>query len=388
MSSYSDVSSALSEVLLCMQQPPILLHLRVHVLISLCITRRIFEVAQGIHWLSFSLARTRLVCPTCSAILPVLLSPALLTHGGYANAEPTIMGLGNNYKDLVRQMMFDAPSMDDDATASYPTSAFSGKPVVIKTMVSTELPNNGFFLPNPFYHFTVGGGGGGGGAAGRRRRSDSEHGPRPIQAGDGALLELGSAERGGLLPESDPRVQRKVKGMGRLSRSLSQEATQKELPWWEIWGLRTIQLARISHLQKNNPDLILLVGDVTTRKPVPPNKRDRADLLFLLISVDSYPRDISASWGFPGKVHAYERSNRVYNYSLDPCGPVYITVGDGGNRENGNQPCADEPGQCPDPLSTPDEIMEVSVHTTSLLGPANGQFCWDRQPDYSAYRGK
>ncbi|PSR94911.1 Purple acid phosphatase [Actinidia chinensis var. chinensis] len=33
---------------------------------------------------------------------------------------------------------------------------------------------------------------------------------------------------------------------------------------------------------------------------------------------------------FTGHVHAYERSNRVYNYALDPCGPVHITVGDGG----------------------------------------------------------
>lgn len=29
-------------------------------------------------------------------------------------------------------------------------------------------------------------------------------------------------------------------------------------------------------------------------------------------------------------VHAYERCNRVYNYSVDPCGPIHITIGDGG----------------------------------------------------------
>ncbi|CAL0307407.1 unnamed protein product [Lupinus luteus] len=34
-----------------------------------------------------------------------------------------------------------------------------------------------------------------------------------------------------------------------------------------------------------------------------------------------------------GHVHAYERSKRVYNGSLDPCGAVHITIGDGGNRE-------------------------------------------------------
>nr|CAD1829357.1 unnamed protein product [Ananas comosus var. bracteatus] len=34
-----------------------------------------------------------------------------------------------------------------------------------------------------------------------------------------------------------------------------------------------------------------------------------------------------------GHVHAYERSERVYNGELDPCGAVHITIGDGGNRE-------------------------------------------------------
>ena len=39
------------------------------------------------------------------------------------------------------------------------------------------------------------------------------------------------------------------------------------------------------------------------------------------------PIDVSAACRH---VHAYERCNRVYNYSVDPCGPVSITVGDGG----------------------------------------------------------
>ncbi|XP_075637785.1 purple acid phosphatase 22-like [Castanea sativa] len=36
---------------------------------------------------------------------------------------------------------------------------------------------------------------------------------------------------------------------------------------------------------------------------------------------------------FAGHVHAYERFTRVYNNEKDKCGPVYITIGDGGNRE-------------------------------------------------------
>ena len=28
-----------------------------------------------------------------------------------------------------------------------------------------------------------------------------------------------------------------------------------------------------------------------------------------------------------GHVHAYERSTPVFNYTVDPCGPVHITIG-------------------------------------------------------------
>ncbi|CAI5953726.1 unnamed protein product [Closterium sp. NIES-64] len=36
---------------------------------------------------------------------------------------------------------------------------------------------------------------------------------------------------------------------------------------------------------------------------------------------------------FAGHVHAYERTERVFDWQVDPCGPIYITIGDGGNKE-------------------------------------------------------
>ncbi|KAK4281638.1 hypothetical protein QN277_013106 [Acacia crassicarpa] len=36
---------------------------------------------------------------------------------------------------------------------------------------------------------------------------------------------------------------------------------------------------------------------------------------------------------FAGHVHAYERFTRIYDNKADSCGPMYVTVGDGGNRE-------------------------------------------------------
>ncbi|KAL8158382.1 hypothetical protein AgCh_002903 [Apium graveolens] len=88
---------------------------------------------------------------------------------------------------------------------------------------------------------------------------------------------------------------------------------------------------------------------------------------------------------FSGHVHAYERMNRVYNYTLDPCGPVYITVGDGGNIEKVDVEHADDPGNCPSPGDNKPEFGGV-CHMNFSSGPAEGKFCWDRQPDWSAYR--
>ncbi|XP_057836512.1 purple acid phosphatase 15 [Cryptomeria japonica] len=89
---------------------------------------------------------------------------------------------------------------------------------------------------------------------------------------------------------------------------------------------------------------------------------------------------------FNGHVHAYERSNRVFNYTLDPCAPLHITVGDGGNREKMAVLHADEPGNCPKPSSTPYTFMGGLCAYNFTSGPAAGKFCWDRQPDFSAYR--
>lgn len=89
---------------------------------------------------------------------------------------------------------------------------------------------------------------------------------------------------------------------------------------------------------------------------------------------------------FNGHVNAYERSNRVYNYTLDPCGPVHITVGSGGNEMNLTLEHADEPGNCPDPSNTPDRFMGGFCGFNFTSGPAAGNFCWNEQPEYSAYR--
>ncbi|KAF8691906.1 hypothetical protein HU200_040023 [Digitaria exilis] len=88
---------------------------------------------------------------------------------------------------------------------------------------------------------------------------------------------------------------------------------------------------------------------------------------------------------FAGHVHAYERMNRVFNYTLDPCAPVYINIGDGGNIEKIDIDHADDPGKCPSPGDNHPEFGGI-CHMNFTSGPAKGKFCWDRQPEWSAYR--
>ncbi|KAG0474721.1 hypothetical protein HPP92_014407 [Vanilla planifolia] len=85
------------------------------------------------------------------------------------------------------------------------------------------------------------------------------------------------------------------------------------------------------------------------------------------------------------EVHAYERMNRVYNYSLNSCGPIYITVGDGGNIEQIDIEHADDPGKCPSKNPSIPEFGGI-CHLNFSSGPAKAKFCWDQQPEWSAFR--
>jgi len=46
---------------------------------------------------------------------------------------------------------------------------------------------------------------------------------------------------------------------------------------------------------------------------------------------------------------------------------------------------ADEPGHCPDPLSTPYPRHGRFCAANFTFGQES-EFCWDHQPDYSAFR--
>ncbi|PHT72776.1 Purple acid phosphatase 15 [Capsicum annuum] len=81
-----------------------------------------------------------------------------------------------------------------------------------------------------------------------------------------------------------------------------------------------------------------------------------------------------------------QQSSKVYNYKLKSYSPIHITVGDGGNREKMAIEHADEPGKCPKLSNASDKFMGRFCASNFTSGPAAGNFCWDQQPEYSAYR--
>ena len=125
-----------------------------------------------------------------------------------------------------------------------------------------------------------------------------------------------------------------------------------------------------------------------------------------------------------GHVHAYERTHPMYNYQKDSCGPVYVTIGDGGNVEGPYRSFVDDivPGTnltfCQagfqsginsNPFYAPSPGYQTQVHPANCpvtsYQPASGKaggpgviqnpaidpsqteyFCQTSQPVWSAYR--
>ncbi|DBA94256.1 TPA: hypothetical protein ACH3X1_001874 [Trebouxia sp. C0004] len=122
-----------------------------------------------------------------------------------------------------------------------------------------------------------------------------------------------------------------------------------------------------------------------------------------------------------GHVHAYERTHPMYDYTIDPCGAVHITIGDGGNSEGLNflannkmSPQYEDTsyaqngiaGGCPTPANSsvrPAYIVSNNPtisdpwtfykRTLTFQGDGNSTgtgnpagYCYKEQPAWSAYR--
>ena len=84
-----------------------------------------------------------------------------------------------------------------------------------------------------------------------------------------------------------------------------------------------------------------------------------------------------------GHVHAYERTSRVLDHSPSPCGPVHITIGDGGNAERLYTTFADGWGV---PEAKRARACPSKRSGDECAAKAPGPYCYSEQPPWSAFR--
>eukprot|EP00775_Hariotina_reticulata_P006213 gene6212-6449_t len=91
---------------------------------------------------------------------------------------------------------------------------------------------------------------------------------------------------------------------------------------------------------------------------------------------------------FFGHVHAYERTKPIVDYKVNECGPVHITIGDGGNIEGLYKDFMDtiskKPAYCADPESG--QQFPKLYQPQACLSYQQGEYCFSKQPQWSAYR--
>jgi len=74
-----------------------------------------------------------------------------------------------------------------------------------------------------------------------------------------------------------------------------------------------------------------------------------------------------------GHVHAYERTLGVYHNASNVCGPVYLTMGDGGNREGAAKPWGE-----PQPAWSAFREASFGVGRLDVLNETHAQLGWFR----------
>uniref|UniRef100_A0A7N0ZU88 Purple acid phosphatase n=1 Tax=Kalanchoe fedtschenkoi TaxID=63787 RepID=A0A7N0ZU88_KALFE len=80
---------------------------------------------------------------------------------------------------------------------------------------------------------------------------------------------------------------------------------------------------------------------------------------------------------FAGHVHAYERFTRIYDNKADPCGPIYITIGDGGNREG----LAREFEKLKDPSLSVFRESSFGHGRLKIINETHAHWSWHRNDD-------
>ncbi|KFM25345.1 Purple acid phosphatase 18 [Auxenochlorella protothecoides] len=93
------------------------------------------------------------------------------------------------------------------------------------------------------------------------------------------------------------------------------------------------------------------------------------------VSMETLLRQHAVDVVFAGHVHAYERSYHVYDGAPDPCAPIYINIGDGGNREG------PDTHWLPRPDWSAWREPSFGHGTLDLLNSTHAQWRWVRNKD-------
>lgn len=89
-----------------------------------------------------------------------------------------------------------------------------------------------------------------------------------------------------------------------------------------------------------------------------------------------------------GHVHAYDRSPPVFSYEPNTCGPIYVTVGDGGNVEGLYRQFVDEapiPAYCANQSLWSPAAYQPTYSGDGYIDP-DVPFCYQSQAPFSDYR--
>lgn len=83
--------------------------------------------------------------------------------------------------------------------------------------------------------------------------------------------------------------------------------------------------------------------------------------------------EAGADFVLNGHVHAYERTFPTFDMAVDECGPIYLTIGDGGNREGVYLPWLSE-----QPEWSAYRESSFGVGTLQLLNASHARYEWHR----------
>jgi len=103
------------------------------------------------------------------------------------------------------------------------------------------------------------------------------------------------------------------------------------------------------------------------------NTNHKNEAFLMLLDMEDLLFKAGVDLVLDGHVHAYERTLPVYQNKSNDCGPVYLTMGDGGNRER-----AAKPWLVPQPTWSAFREASFGVGRLALVNATHARLGWFR----------